>query len=134
MPNFLIEDIKNAVLQSDAFKVYICNVMTQFGETDGFTASDHVRVINKVLTGDINNNVIDYVILNTQIPPDEVLKRYLAENSEPVVADAGNLSRMGLKVYARDLLNEGNYARHDPEKLNQLLLEIIREIKVLNEA
>lgn len=134
VPNFLIEDIKNAVLQSDAFKVYICNVMTQFGETDGFTASDHVKVINKVLTGNANNNVIDYVILNTQIPPDEVLKRYLAENSEPVVADAGNLSRMGLKVYARDLLNEGNYARHDPGKLNQLLLEIIRDIEVLNEA
>lgn len=134
VPNFLIEDIKTAVLQSDAFKVYICNVMTQFGETDGFTASDHVKVINKVITGNPNKNTVDYVILNTQIPPDEVLKRYLAENSEPVVADAGNLSRMGLKVYARDLLNEGNYARHDPDKLNQVLLEILQDIKVLNEV
>lgn len=134
VPNFLIEDIKDAVLNSKATKVYICNVMTQFGETDGFTASQHVKVLNKVITGRDDKNIIDYVILNTQIPPDKVLKRYLAENSEPVVADAGNLSRMGLKVYARDMLNEGNYARHDPEKLNQILIELLQDVRVLDET
>lgn len=128
VPNFLIKDIKEAVLKSKAVKVYICNVMTQYGETDGFTASDHVRVINRVITGEKDSNIMDYVILNTQIPPDQVLKRYLAENSEPVVADAGNLSRMGLRVYARDLLNEGNYARHDPDRLNQVILEILQDV------
>ncbi|MCX7739013.1 MAG: YvcK family protein [Hydrogenothermaceae bacterium] len=132
VPNFLIKDIKEAILKSKAVKVYICNVMTQYGETDGFTASDHVRVMNRVITGEKDSNIMDYVILNTQIPPDQVLKRYLAENSEPVVADAGNLSRMGLKVYARDLLNEGNYARHDPDRLNQVILEILQNIKQLN--
>lgn len=132
VPNFLIKDIKEAVLKSKAVKVYICNVMTQYGETDGFTASDHVRVINRVITGEKDSNIMDYVILNTQIPPDQVLKRYLAENSEPVVADAGNLSRMGLRVYARDLLNEGNYARHDPDRLNQVILEILQDVKQLN--
>ncbi|MEJ5173034.1 MAG: YvcK family protein [Hydrogenothermaceae bacterium] len=129
-PNFLIKDIKDAVLESKALKVYICNVMTQFGETDGFTASDHVKVLNRVVTGDENSRFLDIAVVNTEIPPDDVLKRYLAENSEPVVADAGNLSRMGLKVYAKALLNEGNYVRHDPEKLNQVLLEIIKEHKI----
>ncbi|MEZ0324178.1 MAG: YvcK family protein [Hydrogenothermaceae bacterium] len=130
IPNILIKDIRDAILESKALKIYVCNVMTQYGETDEFTASDHVKVLNKIVTGDENSGFLDIAIVNTEIPPDDVLKRYLAENSEPVVVDAGNLSRMGLKVYAKTLLNEGNYARHDPEKLNQVLLEIIKEYKV----
>lgn len=132
IPNLLIEDIKEAILKSQAYKIYICNVMTQFGETDDFTASDHVKALNEVVTGDPNTNFLNAVILNTTIPPDGVLKRYLKENSEPVVADAGNLSRMGLTVYAKDLLDEGNYARHSPEKLNNVILEIIQNLKVKN--
>ncbi|MGB9766659.1 MAG: gluconeogenesis factor YvcK family protein [Sulfurihydrogenibium sp.] len=132
IPNLLIKDIREAVLNSPAYKVYVCNVMTQFGETDDFTASDHVKALNKVVTGDENKNFINAVILNTTIPPDDVLKRYLKENSEPVVADAGNLSRMGLTVYAKDLLEEGNYARHSPTKLNKTILEIIENLKVKN--
>lgn len=132
IPNLLIDDIKEAVLNSQAYKVYICNVMTQFGETDNFTASDHVKALNKVITGNPDVNFLNAVILNTTIPPDEVLKRYLKEHSEPVVADAGNLSRMGLTVYAKDLLDEGNYARHSPEKLNNVILEIIQNLKIKN--
>lgn len=132
IPNLLIDDIKEAVLNSQAYKVYICNVMTQFGETDNFTASDHVKALNKVITGNQDTNFLNAVILNTTIPPDEVLKRYLKEHSEPVVADAGNLSRMGLTVYAKDLLDEGNYARHSPEKLNNVILEIIQNLKIKN--
>jgi uncharacterized cofD-like protein len=132
IPNLLIKDIREALLSSSAYKVYICNVMTQFGETDDFTASDHVKALNKVVTGDENTNFLNAVVINTTIPPDEVLKRYLKENSEPVVADAGNLSRMGLTVYAKDLLEEGNYARHSPQKLNNVMLEIIQNLKEKN--
>jgi uncharacterized cofD-like protein len=130
IPNLLIKDIRDAVLNSKAFKLYICNVMTQYGETDGFTASDHVKALNKIVTGDEESTFLNAVLLNTTIPPDEVLKRYLKENSEPVVADVGNLSRMGLTVYAKDLLDEGNYARHSPKKLDAAILEIINDLKV----
>jgi uncharacterized cofD-like protein len=130
IPNLLIKDIRDAVLNSKAFKLYICNVMTQYGETDGFTASDHVKALNKIVTGDEESTFLSAVLLNTTIPPDEVLKRYLKENSEPVVADVGNLSRMGLTVYAKDLLDEGNYARHSPKKLDAAILEIINDLKV----
>ena len=130
IPNLLIKDIRDAILNSKAFKLYICNVMTQYGETDGFTASDHVKVLNKIVAGDEEASFLNAVLLNTTIPPDEVLKRYLKENSEPVVADVGNLSRMGLTVYAKDLLDEGNYARHSPKKLDAAILEIINDLKV----
>jgi uncharacterized cofD-like protein len=130
IPNLLIKDIRDAVLNSKAFKLYICNVMTQYGETDGFTASDHVKALNKIVTGDEESTFLNAVLLNTTIPPDEVLKRYLKENSEPVVADVGNLSRMGLTVYAKDLLDEGNYVRHSPKKLDAAILEIINDLKV----
>jgi len=130
IPNLLIKDIRDAVLNSKAFKLYICNVMTQYGETDGFTASDHAKALNKIVTGDEELTFLNAVLLNTTIPPDEVLKRYLKENSEPLVADVGNLSRMGLTVYAKDLLDEGNYARHSPKKLDAAILEIINDLKV----
>ena len=130
IPNLLIKDIRDAILNSKAFKLYICNVMTQYGETDGFTASDHVKALNKIVAGDEEASFLNAVLLNTTIPPDEVLKRYLKENSEPVVADVGNLSRMGLTVYAKDLLDEGNYARHSPKKLDAAILEIINDLKV----
>jgi uncharacterized cofD-like protein len=130
IPNLLIKDIRDAVLNSKAFKLYICNIMTQYGETDDFTASDHVKVLNKIVAGDEESTFLNAVLLNTTIPPDEVLKRYLKENSEPVVADVGNLSRMGLTVYAKDLLDEGNYARHSPKKLDTAILEIINDLKL----
>jgi len=130
IPNLLIKDIRDAVLNSKAFKLYTCNVMTQYGETDGFTASDHAKALNKIVAGDEESIFLNAVLLNTTIPPDEVLKRYLKENSEPLVADVGNLSRMGLTVYAKDLLDEGNYARHNPKKLYAAILEIINDLKV----
>ncbi|GAB6072039.1 YvcK family protein [Venenivibrio stagnispumantis] len=130
VPNLLIKDIKEAILNSYAYKIYICNVMTQYGETDDFTASDHVKVLNKILTGDENKTILDAIILNTTIPPDELLKKYLKENAEPVVADAGNLSRMGLTVYAEDLLDKGDYVRHNPEKLANVLKNIFEQYLV----
>ncbi len=129
VPNLLIDDIKQALINSRAYKIYICNVMTQYGETDDYTASDHVKSLNRIVFGDSEKNFLDAVIVNTTIPPDEILKRYLKENSEPVVADAGTLSKMGLYVYAKDLLDEGNYARHSPKKLNDVILDMIGKLK-----
>ncbi len=118
VPNLLVKDIREALLKTKAFKIYIVNVMTQYGETDGFSASDHVKALHEV----VGKPFINGVILNTQLPPDDVLKRYLQEHAEPVVADAGNLSRMGITVCSGELLDEGTYARHNPQKLTQMLM------------
>ena len=127
IPNLLVEDIKRAILDSNAYKVYICNVMTQYGETDGFKASDHIKALQDV----VGEKFIDAVILNTAMPEHAILERYMQENSEPVVADVGDIARMGIKVIARDLLNGSeNLARHNPNKLARIILEIIEEIKL----
>jgi len=123
IPNLLVNDIREAVLSSDAYKVYICNVMTQYGETDGFTASEHIKAIHST----VGKPFINAAIVNTTIPPDDVLRRYMKENAEPVVADAGNISRLGITVYAEDLLDTGTYARHNPEKLTSTLLKVFKE-------
>ena len=127
IPNLLVEDIKDAILNSKAYKIYICNIMTQYGETDRFSASEHIKAIYQVMGKDF----LDAVILNTEMPNDEILREYMKENSEPVVADVGNLVRMGLKVYAKNLLNgKTNLARHNPQKLAFVLRDIINELKL----
>ncbi|NPA54237.1 MAG: YvcK family protein [Aquificae bacterium] len=123
IPNLLVKDIKEALLKSKAYKIYIGNVMTQYGETDGYTASDHIKALHEI----VGQRFINAAIINTTIPPDDVLRRYMKENAEPVVADAGNISRMGITVYAEDLLDTGTYARHNPQKLTDTILKVFRE-------
>lgn len=124
IPNLLVKDIKDALIKSKARKVYISNVMTQYGETDDYAVSDHIKAIEDT----VGKHFIDSVIVNTQLPPDDVLKRYMEEHAEPVVVDAANISRMGIKVYSDNLLDEGSYARHNPDKLNNIILKIINEV------
>lgn len=127
IPNLLVKDIKEAIIKTNAYKVYICNVMTQYGETDGYTASDHVKALYDI----VGKPFLDAVIVNTGIPEDKIIKKYMEEHSEPVVADIGNLSRLGVKVYAKNLLNTNwNLARHNPIKLASLIMEIIHDLKV----
>jgi len=125
IPNLLVKEISNAVLKSKAKKAYISNVMTQYGETDDYTVSDHIKALEIA----VGQHFIDYVIVNTKIPPNDVLERYIKEHAEPVVIDAANISKMGIKIYSDDLLDEGSYARHNPDKLNTVFLSILKEIK-----
>ncbi len=127
IPNLLVKDIREAIIKTDAYKLYICNVMTQYGETDGYSASDHIKTLYKI----VGKPFLDAVIVNTGIPEDKIIKKYMKEHSEPVVADIGNLARLGIKVYAKNLLNTSwNLARHNPIKLASLIMEIIHDLKV----
>ncbi len=126
IPNLLVPEIREAVLKSPAKKLYISNVMTQYGETDGFTVSDHINAIHNV----VGKPFIDMVIANTKLPPNEVLQRYIKENAEPVVVDAANIARLGIDIFSADLLDEGTYARHNPQKLTALIEKILDSLKV----
>ncbi len=127
IPNLLVKDIREAIIKTDAYKVYICNVMTQYGETDRYTASDHIKALYNI----VGKPFLDAVIVNTGIPEDKIIKKYMREHSEPVVADVGNIARLGIKVYAKNLLNTSwNLARHNPIKLASLIMEIIHDLKV----
>ena len=85
IPPLLVEEILAAVKAAAATKIYICNVMTQPGETDGFSASDHLRVLLK----HTDPKLVDYMIINDQEVPPEARALYAEEGAEPVVPDLG---------------------------------------------
>ncbi len=123
IPNLLIEDIREALNRSPAIKVFVINAMTQPGETDGFTAYDHIRAF-KEYTG---IERIDVAVINTKMPSDPVLRRYLEQKQEPVVPDIARIAKEGIEVYAEDLIGDkDDFVRHDPKRLADLIVEIYK--------
>jgi uncharacterized cofD-like protein len=125
IPNLLIKEITQAIVDSNAIKVYVCNVMTQPGETDAFSVSDHI----KTLINHSNPGVLAYCIINTgEIPPD-ILKRYAKENSYLVINDRKKIEGMGYRVIEDDFATiENDVIRHDPEKLARIIFGLGEEI------
>ncbi len=113
IPNLLVPEIARAVRESDAEKVYICNLMTKHGETDGYKASDFVNEINRYMGGRV-----DRVIVNNGPFPEKLLAQYREEYSEPVIVDRAHLARIVPSVVVGQLnLEDDTLARHDPERL-----------------
>ncbi|MCX5711666.1 MAG: YvcK family protein [Candidatus Omnitrophica bacterium] len=124
LPNLLIKDIANAVIASSAVKVYVCNVMTQPGETDGYSASEHI----KALIAHTNQHILDYCIMHSGHISSEALKRYEKENAHLVVGDKKVVEKMGYHVVENNAVTAGDTIRHDPEKLAKIILGILEEI------
>lgn len=124
IPNLLIKEITDKIVASNAIKVYVCNVMTQPGETDGFSASDHVRA----LVAHSHPRIIDYCIVNTGEIPKETLMRYLQQNSYPVASDRKDIESMGYRAIEEDAVVTDDVVRHDPVKLAKIILGFIEEI------
>jgi uncharacterized cofD-like protein len=113
IPNLLVRDIARAVRESEAEKVYICNLMTKHGETDGYKASDFVNHLHYYLGGRV-----DRVIVNDGPFSPDVIETYAQEKSEPVVVDRARLTRLVPNVVIERLnLEDERLARHDPERL-----------------
>lgn len=123
MPNLLVPRIAQTLAELTAPRVYVCNVMTQPGETDNFTAVDHVEAILRHVEGPI----FDYVLMNTRRPSEEVLARYEAQGAHLVEPDERGIARLGLVPVCRDLIAEGSWARHDPLKLAKAIMELVAE-------
>jgi uncharacterized cofD-like protein len=113
LPNLLVPGIARALRKSPALKIFICNLMSQPGETIGFSAADHVKAIYRQ-TGD---KLFDFMILNSQPIPPAVLARYRKEDSEPVTADRERIANLGLGILEEPLLARGRVVRHDPSLL-----------------
>ena len=123
IPNLLVHDILTALRRAPAPTVYVCNVMTQPGETDGYTASDHALRIIKLLGRD----AIDYIVLNNKYPS-RLLAKYEAQEQRPVKVDREKLVKLGIKrIVMEDLVSEEALVRHDPNKLAWCILKIARE-------
>jgi uncharacterized cofD-like protein len=112
VPNLLVEGISEAINAADAEKVYVCNLMTKHGETDGFRASDFVHQVQQYLRGGV-----DRVVLHSGAYPDGILERYAAEAQTPVVPDAELVRAMGPQVLVGDLATRDRLVRHDAERL-----------------
>ena len=123
LPNLLIGDISRELKESKAIKAYVCNVMTQPGETDDYTASRHAREIIK----HVGLDCFDYVVLNKQEIPKELKRKYKKQGSIPVKADARKLSKLGLTPIEADVVLEGDMVRHDPKKLAEVILNLLIE-------
>jgi len=121
IPNLLIKDITLAISKSKAKKIYVVNVMTQPGETDGYFASDHVRAIINHSSPD----VVDFVIINSGQIPGYLLSRYLLDGSTPVECDREIIETMGYKVVTASVINPTDVVRHSPELLAKVIIELI---------
>lgn len=117
IPNLLVPGMLEALLDADAMKVYICNVMTQYRETAGFTASDHVRA----LIEHTHPRALQYCVVNTKIDPSA---SFAASASLPVEPDLTRIRELGYEVIATAVMNSENPLRHDPHALARLLIRL----------
>ncbi len=128
IPNLIIKGMTDAIVRSNAFKIYVCNVMTQHGETDGYSASEHLIA----LMDHSHPKIVDACLINNAEPSDDsLLVRYKEEESFPVKADVDQIREMGCRVVATDLLGLTNYVRHDSAKLNKALIKLIESNRVI---
>ncbi|MBI3998350.1 MAG: YvcK family protein [Armatimonadetes bacterium] len=122
IPNLLVRGVADAIRQADAPCVYICNVMTQPGETDGYSAADHVRAIH----AHAGAALFSHVIVNTQAPQSRaLLDRYVSQGSHPVDPALKELEAMGLTPMAFTLMSEEELLRHDPARLAAAVFQVM---------
>lgn len=126
IPNLLVNNIVDTIYEAKGTKVYITNVMTQPGETEGYTVLDHVDSILKHSKEDF----LDYCIVNVEEIPEETLKKYIFDGSEPVVLgkkDEKILNSKGIKLIKGNLIDvKKDYIRHDSLELSRILIELAK--------
>lgn len=125
IPNLLVNGISERIASSKAPKVYVCNVMTQSGETDNYTAFDHLNTIISHTRPDI----VDYCIINNGTVPPEILKKYEEENAYPVLSDSDKVIEKGYTVIEEDIINTKDYVRHDSKKLSKIIVDLALKAK-----
>ncbi|MQG21196.1 MAG: YvcK family protein [SAR202 cluster bacterium] len=117
IPNFLIRGIRDAIQEASAPCVYVCNVATQVGETDGFNAGDHVRT----LLEHVGDGVIDYVVVNDNI------KNRLANELDFRPVSPDGLPINGVVALYKDVVNTASPVLHDSRKLCEVLLNALEK-------
>jgi uncharacterized cofD-like protein len=120
IPNLLVPDIAAAIARSKVPRVYVCNIMTQPGETDGFTVSDHIRTIDEVC----GTPLFDVVLVQKTSPSAQSLIRYAQEGSHPVFFDREAVGLLGRRAIVANVMDEDEQGllRHNSERLARILL------------
>lgn len=125
IPNLLVQGIPKAIAQSRAQKVYFSNLMWQPWETMYFSASDHLRALEK----HAGKGLIDTVVVNTHPISGERRRRYAAQKVYPVEVDLPRLQEHGVEVIGRNLLAKGDKVRHNPAAVADIAVELARKAR-----
>ncbi|MBO4854637.1 MAG: YvcK family protein [Oscillospiraceae bacterium] len=123
IPNLLVDGIPEAIHASRARKVYICNVMTQPGETEGYTAADHLRALIR----HTRPGLVDTCLVNSAPVPPLVAQKYARDGAEVLLCDAAACESLGVRVVGRPVSTvENDHVRHNPGHLARELIELYR--------
>lgn len=121
LPNLLVPGIPEAIRRSPAKKVYVCNVMTQPGETNGFSACDHIRTLEM----HVGRRLFSYVIVNTAVPDPVLLEKYRKAGSVLVEPDTDSIKAEGYRPIVGAFISETDVVRHDAVLLAEALMRLI---------
>ena len=133
--NILVKGLREAIGNSSATKIYVCNIVTQPGQTDGYVASDHIKAITRYL----GEGVLDYVLVNDNLPRKDILEKYEDEDAFVVRVDPG-VSNLSVKVVEADMVEDLDKARvlwekqdllrHDPDKLADAICRVYARLPI----
>lgn len=121
MPNLLVPKLSEAIVKSEAVKLFVCNVMTQPGETDNYTVSDHLDAIYY----HIGHHLFDYVIVNNGEIPVQVEDKYAEKGAKAVQLDLDEVTQRGYKVIADRLVLFRTFLRHDADRLSHHIYKLV---------
>ena len=125
-PNLLVEEIAQEIAKSKAKKIYVCNIMTQPGETDNYAASDHVKTLIQHAN---SSNIIDAVLVNDSLPQN-LADKYEQAGSYPVKVDIDNLNKLGVNICSRKLIedNKEGFVRHSSYRVARAIYYWYRKV------
>jgi uncharacterized cofD-like protein len=126
IPNLLVRGIPEAILESPAIKVFVCNLMTQVNESLSLTASDHIKALNK--HADIQ--LFDYALINRKTASAEMKAKYAIEGASQIVVDLEAIEAIGVCPVLGDYLDEGDVARHATDRVAHDLMALMAQSPV----
>ncbi|MHB8169472.1 MAG: gluconeogenesis factor YvcK family protein [Thermoleophilia bacterium] len=121
IPNLLIGEIAEAVSNAACRRIYVCNVMTQPGETLEFSAADHLDALEQ----HTRKGIVDTIVVNDVAPPPAVVKLYLRQGAAPVLIDQERLQHAGVAVVVADICSAGDFFHHDSERLAAVVMSLL---------
>ena len=127
LPNLLVEEVAEAVSNSPAVKVHVCNLMTKPNESAGFRTSNFLALLSEYLG---TRQPLDFLLVNNTPIPSRLLARYAGEGQHPVLLDEAESLTMAGRIVQRPLLAPGVFVRHDPAALASAIMEIAAETPI----
>jgi uncharacterized cofD-like protein len=121
IPNLLVPEIRDAIAKATVPRIYVCNIMTEPGETEGYSVAEHIRALDRVC----HQRLFDAILVQRKTPSPQSLMRYAQKNSHPVFLDREDVTRLGCRIVLANVMDEDTekgYVRHDPHRLARVLL------------